>query len=343
MKLGLTSLVKSGLRFFANLSDSNYVAIAPPATEPASSITITLPSALPGSEQAVTLDASGNVGYQSLGGGGTVTSVGLSAPASVFNIGGSPVTSSGTLALTLDTQSANTFFAGPSSGGATTPAFRALAFADLSALVGTGASNVAAGNDSRFHTQNTDTGTTGSTFAIDSDATGVLLKNNSGELQIRNLGDSSFSDIRVGNLYVEGTTVTVDSETIQVADNIIELNTNVTGTPTEDSGIQVERGTSTNAQLLWNETDDEWTAGLAGSLKRLALSYSANFTSASLTANVLTVSHNLGFQYPSVTIIDNNNRKIIPDEITFSTANSLSVDLTSFATIPGTWHVSVVG
>jgi hypothetical protein len=64
-------------------------------------------------------------------GTGTVTSVGLTMPAPVFDVANSPVTGSGTLAVTFDTQSANTVFAGPSSGGAATPTFRALVMADL--------------------------------------------------------------------------------------------------------------------------------------------------------------------------------------------------------------------
>ena len=65
---------------------------------------------------------------------GTVTSVGLSMP-SIFTVSGSPVSSSGTLAAALNNQSANTFLAGPSSGGAATPSFRALTNADLSFTV----------------------------------------------------------------------------------------------------------------------------------------------------------------------------------------------------------------
>jgi len=68
---------------------------------------------------------------------GTVTSVGLALPTSVFDISGSPVTSSGTLTATFDTQSANTHFSGPTSGGAATPTFRALVTADLPAGTGT--------------------------------------------------------------------------------------------------------------------------------------------------------------------------------------------------------------
>lgn len=72
------------------------------------------------------------------GGTGTVTSVALSLP-SIFSVSGSPVTTSGTLTGTFNTQAANTFFAGPSSGGAATPAFRTLAVNDFNS--GTGASN----------------------------------------------------------------------------------------------------------------------------------------------------------------------------------------------------------
>lgn len=73
-----------------------------------------------------------------------VTSVGLTAPTE-FNVAGSPVTSSGTIALTWTNETANFVFAGPTSGGAATPGFRALVPADIPAitLAGdvTGASN----------------------------------------------------------------------------------------------------------------------------------------------------------------------------------------------------------
>lgn len=59
-----------------------------------------------------------------------VSSVGLSLP-SIFSVSGSPVTGSGTLTASLATQSANRVWAGPSSGSAAAPTFRALAVADL--------------------------------------------------------------------------------------------------------------------------------------------------------------------------------------------------------------------
>ena len=62
-----------------------------------------------------------------------------------------------------------------------------------------------------------------------------------------------------GDLTVNGTQFISQTETVVVADNIILLNSGVTGTPTENAGIEVERGTEPNVQLLWNETCETWT------------------------------------------------------------------------------------
>lgn len=61
---------------------------------------------------------------------GTVTSVGLSAPA-IFSVSGSPVTGAGTLTFTVATQAANTLWAGPTSGADAAPGFRTLVDADI--------------------------------------------------------------------------------------------------------------------------------------------------------------------------------------------------------------------
>lgn len=66
-------------------------------------------------------------------GTGTVSSVGLALPASVFSVSGTPVTSSGTLDGSFVTQIANTVFAGPTSGGDATPAFRSIVNGDIAA------------------------------------------------------------------------------------------------------------------------------------------------------------------------------------------------------------------
>lgn len=73
------------------------------------------------------------VGYSGtnyrIGGTGTVTSVALTAP-SILSVAGSPITTSGTLALTLANQTTNKVFCAPD-GSTGTPTFRALATDDF--------------------------------------------------------------------------------------------------------------------------------------------------------------------------------------------------------------------
>ena len=72
---------------------------------------------------------------------------------------------------------------------------------------------------------------------------------------------TSGSVIVGGDLTVSGTTTTVNTETINLADNQILLNSNETGVPSQNGGIEIERGTSANKTLVWNETSDKWTVG----------------------------------------------------------------------------------
>lgn len=66
-------------------------------------------------------------------------------------------------------------------------------------------------------------------------------------------------DARIGgNLVVQGNITTIGSENFTVADSIITLNSNVTGSPSEDAGIEVNRGSSPSVSLRWNETTDSW-------------------------------------------------------------------------------------
>ena len=79
---------------------------------------------------------------------------------------------------------------------------------------------------------------------------------------ITSSGITSTGNLTVqGNLTVSGTTTTVNTETINLADNIITLNSNEGGTPSQNAGIEIERGTSPNKTLVWDEANDRWTIG----------------------------------------------------------------------------------
>ena len=64
-----------------------------------------------------------------------------------------------------------------------------------------------------------------------------------------------------GNLTVNGTTTTLNSANSTVSDKIIELGNGTTGSPSGDSGIVIERGSSSNAFMGWDESSDQFLMG----------------------------------------------------------------------------------
>ena len=61
-----------------------------------------------------------------------------------------------------------------------------------------------------------------------------------------------------GNLTVQGTTTTISTTNTVISDKIIELANGTSGTPSGDAGIVVERGSSSNAGVIWDESIDRW-------------------------------------------------------------------------------------
>ena len=246
---------------------------------------------------------------------GSVTSVGLAldtAAANVFGVSNSPITSTGDITLSLDTQSPNYVFAGPATGGtAAAPTFRSLVAADipslssvyqpldgdLTAIAGlAGTSGLLKKTAADTYELDTTTyaplsnpvftgtvtvptsivfeGATANDFettltVVDPtvDRT-ITLPNLDGTVAVF---DGSGNLTVPGNLTVSGDTTTLNTATVLVEDNIFVLSSGATGTPTVNSGIEVERGDSTNASFLWNESVDAWQAGLVGSEVSISL------------------------------------------------------------------------
>ena len=83
-----------------------------------------------------------------------------------------------------------------------------------------------------------------------------------------------------GNLTVNGTTTTVNSNTVAIGDSIMTLNNDETGTPSENAGFEIERGTGTNVSLLWNEGTDYWQISDGSTTSKImtAGNFAASFT-----------------------------------------------------------------
>jgi len=98
------------------------------------------------------------------------------------------------------------------------------------------------------------------------DTTNVRAALHNANLGTFSLGDTNdtvtVGNLTVGgNLTISGSTTTVNSSTVNIGDSIITLNSDETGTPSQDAGIEVERGTSTNKSLYWDESASRWTVG----------------------------------------------------------------------------------
>ena len=64
-----------------------------------------------------------------------------------------------------------------------------------------------------------------------------------------------------GNLTVNGATSTVSSTNTTIEDALIELGTGTSGTPSNDAGFVIERGSSDNVFIGWDESADAITFG----------------------------------------------------------------------------------
>jgi hypothetical protein len=155
------------------------------------------------------------------------------------------------------------------------------------------------------------------------------------------IGDASNEkDLTVwGDLTVKGTTTTVDSETVTIADNIILLNSNATGNSTENAGIEIERGDLTNVQLRWNGSDEKWQITEDGSAYENIVTGNDQFVTSvgDGSSNSFTVQHNLGTKDVIVQVYETSSGDTVMLDVTRPTNNTVTITLANIASnIPAT-------
>ena len=98
-----------------------------------------------------------------------------------------------------------------------------------------------------------------------------------------------------GDLNVTGTINSVNTTQVNIVDNKINLNTDFTGSPTADAGIRVERGEDADVEILWNETNDNWTLTNNGTnYHAIVRKYASDITTTESAPFTFTATHNLG-------------------------------------------------
>ena len=152
-----------------------------------------------------------------------------------------------------------------------------------------------------------------------------------------------------GNLTVSGSVTTVNTETINLADNIILINSNATGTPTEDGGIEVERGDSPNVSLIWDESAGRWSFTNDGTTfytipvpSEISSAVTDREFATSIGDGVTTtytVAHNLNSLDVIVQLYDNSTFDTVYADVVRDTVNSIQV---SFSAAPTTNDIRVL-
>jgi hypothetical protein len=147
-----------------------------------------------------------------------------------------------------------------------------------------------------------------------------------------------------GNLTVDGTTTTLNTATLEVEDNVVLLNKGVTGAPSLDAGLEVERGDSANVSILWNETTDSWTFTNNGStFYNMVRKVSGDITGDSSTT-AFTITHNLGTREVQVQVYDAATPyDTVEVDIERSTTNAIVVRFVSAPTTGVNYKAVIVG
>jgi hypothetical protein len=146
-----------------------------------------------------------------------------------------------------------------------------------------------------------------------------------------------------GNLNVTGTINSVNTTQVNIVDNKINLNTDYIGIPVSDAGIRVERGTSPDVEVLWNETNDNWTLTNNGTnYHAIARKYAADLANPD-TLTSLVITHNLGSDDVTVQVFETAGTKsLVETDVERTSANTITL---KFAAAPasGAYRVVITG
>jgi hypothetical protein len=144
-----------------------------------------------------------------------------------------------------------------------------------------------------------------------------------------------------GNLNVTGTINSVNTTQVNIVDNKINLNTDFTGDPTVDAGIRVERGNSSDVELLWNESSDKWTLTNDGTNYH-AITRKFTAVVGDGTTYQYPVTHNLGTREVVVNVYDTATYDTVECDVVRTSSTVVTLGFTA-APASGAYTVVIVG
>lgn len=133
-----------------------------------------------------------------------------------------------------------------------------------------------------------------------------------------------------GDLTINGATTTVSTTNMVVEDKFIELGNGVSGSPSGDAGFVIERGSSDNAAVIWDESEDEFFLGTGAATG--ASTGNLSLTAADLQIAGLTATTVAGTQAATLASAAGVTTIGSSTAATFSAAGLLNVNNTTEAT-----------
>ena len=158
-------------------------------------------------------------------------------------------------------------------------------------------------------------------------------------------GTSTFSgNVNInGNLNVQGTLTAINKTEIDISDNTLVLNSNVTtGTPSQDAAIQVKRGSANTVGIVWSEGNQDWTLTNDGN-NYFGIARKAVFAIGDASNTSFDVVHNLGTQDITVAVrMNNSDYELVETDVKMKDANTVTIAFTDAPAL-NAYKVIIVG
>lgn len=333
----------------ATNNGSNYVRVKSPNSVTAN-LTLTLPATV-SDGQFLTTDASGNLSFAAIPSGSFSISDNQGTPNTDTFTTGQTLTFSGGTGITttisdndvlIDNAGVTAFTSGTGlSTNTTATGAVSVTNTDRGSAQSIFKTVAVSGQTSITAASNTDTltfaGTGATTVTTTGSTVSIASTDNNDDVSVGNLEarlpqidtattlgngvtmTAGGNFVVTGDLTVNGTQTILNTETLTVDDNLIVLNNNATGVPAanQDAGLEIERGSSTNVQLLWDESATRWS-----------------FTNDGATFYNIPVSTEYD-AYTSWTVGDGTNTEAV------TSGFSLTFDASSFSYTAGTNTVAI--
>ena len=158
-------------------------------------------------------------------------------------------------------------------------------------------------------------------------------------------GTSTFSgNVNInGNLNVQGTLTAINKTEIDISDNTLVLNSNVTtGTPSQDAAIQVKRGSANTVGIVWSEGNQDWALTNDGN-NYFGIARKAVFAIGDASNTSFDVVHNLGTQDITVAVrMNNSDYELVETDVKMKDANTVTIAFTDAPAL-NAYKVIIVG